>query len=111
MATYEPYKYNITRHEGNLSDIEIEFTNVDLTNNSISLEVRDNNNSLILRKTSEDGITINPDNTSFVIQLLPEDTKEKSGVHRYEIDIMNSFGQPYITIYGVFTITPEINES
>jgi hypothetical protein len=112
MATYEKYKLNLGPYqEGNLSDIEFQMdSSFDMTAVDVSFEVRNDNERIIIRKTSEDGdITIAGQN--FTIPLLPEDTKRNSGTYNYEIDFINSSSQPFATIGGSLTISKETNKT
>lgn len=114
MATYEKYKQDIIRHEGNLADIVIELTNIDISESDVSIQVRKIDNSLVFSKSTLDSetssdITISSDGTTITIILNPEDTKGHAGNHKYEIDVLDSEERPYLTIGGIFRIDAEIN--
>lgn len=115
MTTYSKLYKDIERHEGNLADIVIEFTNFDPTGLDFTLQVRDKNRNLILEKSTiagsgtENDFGISTDNKYLTIVLHPEDTEGKVGIHDYEIDFLNTDGQPFVTIGGLFEIIKQIN--
>lgn len=111
MATYEKYVLNLGPYqEGNLADIELEMDDsFSMTNVSVTFQVRDSSEKLIIDKKSSDGdITIS--GQDITIPLLPEDTRRKSGKYNYEIDFLNDSDQPFATIGGTFIISKEVNK-
>jgi hypothetical protein len=112
MATYEKYILNLGPYqEGNLSDIEFQMdSSFDMTDVGVSFEVRNDNDRIIIRKTSDDG-DIDISGQNITSPLNPEDTKRNSGVYKYEIDFINSSSQPFATIGGNFTISKEVNKT
>ena len=113
MSTYQKYALNLTRHEGNRADIIIELDNLDMSEISlITFEVRDEDDILLIRKTSDDEDEISVDDQTFTIELYAEDTKGNAGSHFYEIDFVNvPDEEPFATIGGTFTITAEVNQT
>ena len=115
MATYEKYKHDIVRHEGNLADIVVDLEGIEEIG-GITIQVRKNDarKTLIFEKSTLDSetsgdIIVNSEGTGFTIVLNPEDTKGYPGNHLYEIDILNNDHKPFLTIGGIFRIEPEIN--
>jgi len=112
MATYEKLKYNLPDfHEGNEADFEFEFdTNFPVEQiGEISFQCRDLTGKAVMNEKlmSTGGITLSERLVS--VLFLPADTKGKSGSYRYEIDIINSSGNPFATIGGSLKINAEIN--
>lgn len=110
MPTYEKYILNLGPYqEGNLSDIELDMDeSFNMTDVDVTFQVRDSGDRLLIDKTSaDDEIIITGQN--IVIPLLASEMVKRNGKHNYEIDFVNSDGDPFATIGGTFTIGKEVN--
>ena len=110
MPTYEKYTLNLGPYqEGNLADIELDMDeSFPMAAVSVTFQVRDSGDRLLIEKTSDDGDIVILDQ-NITIPLLPEDTAKRNGRHNYEIDFIDANGDPFATIGGTFTIAKEVN--
>lgn len=110
MATFEPYRLDIGPYqEGNKADWEIEMeANFPMSGTTVTFQARSTDNRLLISKRSADG-GIAIDGRKITVLLDPADTVRKSGKHNYELDFINSDGDPFATIYGVMDIRKQIN--
>jgi hypothetical protein len=110
MPTYEKYTLNLGPYqEGNLADIELDMDeSFPMAAVSVTFQVRDSGDRLLIEKTSDDGdIVITGQN--IVIPLPASEMAKRNGTHNYEIDFINSDGDPFATIGGTFKIGKETN--
>lgn len=110
MATYQPYKLDLGPYqEGNKADIELEMDeNFPMAGVEVTFQVRTVGDTKIIEKKSTEG-DIAIDGQNIAIPLEPADTRRKPGKHNYEIDFIDSEGDPFATIYGVIEIRKEVN--
>jgi len=116
MATYSKATYNIPAYQqGNVADFEFEL-DVNFPINSvsdISFQVRKSQGStkeLIMpeKLKSTGGITLT--GRVVLIPFTAAEMKVREGTFYYEIDFINSTGDPFATIGGTFTIEKETND-
>jgi hypothetical protein len=108
MPTYLVKKeIAITRQEGDTADVVFTVPDVlDLALYNVRYHVLDNNRRYVFHKDTGEG-TIQKDGQVITIPLLSEDTKEKTGTHRWEMELHNA--DEVITIgKGIFVIIPEL---
>jgi len=108
MSTYLiSEEVNITRQEGDTADIVITvpstITLSDFT--EIKMQVKNGNNLMMGKTLSGETITVN--GQTITIPLLTTDTKNKSGLHRWELEL-SSTTQTITIARGNFTIIKEI---
>lgn len=103
MTTYNiSRELPIFRQEGDSSDLQINVPEVlNMAGFTARLQVRSQADKLILSKT------ITPQGQSLLFDFTPEDTRLKSGTHRWELEVM--MGERVITIgRGPFEIVKKI---
>lgn len=108
MTTYLiKREISITRQEGDTADVVVVVPEIlDMNSYSAQFQVRDTNRRTLFNKSSEDG-TIQISGQTITIPLLPEDTKNRPGKHRWELQIASQ--TQLITIgRGNFSIIHEI---
>ena len=111
MATYEKYELALGPYqEGNLADIELEMDALfPMTDVNVTMQVRDSSGNVIIAKSSYEEDEIDITGQDITITLDPDDTKGHPGLHDYEIDFLNDEDEPFATIGGKFTVSPEVN--
>lgn len=98
-------KKKIERKEGDDNIVVITVSNMlTLTGKTILFQVRSNNDELIIEKTNSSGIT--RVGQVLTIALAPGDTKGKSGIYNWELQISTST-LPTTIGEGVFIIRKE----
>jgi hypothetical protein len=111
MATYDKFPYNIPAYqEGNQQDFEFDLDEnfpIDQVSD-ITFQAKNERGSLLISKQLSAGEITLTDRTVRV-PFPPSDTKNKVGVHMYEIDFKNLQGKPFATIGGTFTINKEVD--
>jgi hypothetical protein len=109
MATYLIKKeITITRQEGDSADIVIVVPNViDMSLYDAQFQVRDTTlRRLIISKTSNAGISIA--GQTLTIPLATDDTKNKAGKHRWELQLSNNTPEIITIGRGTFIIVNEL---
>lgn len=109
--TYDKVTFDIPAYqEGNLQDFEFdmdeEFPLSSISD--ITFQVRSFLGYEVMSKKLSTG-SIAVDGQRVTIPFTPYDTKNKCGVHNYEIDFKNDAGEPIFTMGGKFTVNKEIN--
>lgn len=107
MTTYI-IKADITiiRQEGDQADIQILVPDVlSLTGATIKFAVKTNGGRTVLYKNTDDMTIVGQ---LITIPLEPEDTKNKAGSHRWEIEISNSDIAPVTIGRGDFILVKEL---
>jgi len=107
MATYiVATEITITRKEGNLADIAFTVPDIfSLTGKTVKFAVEDINGSSIMLKEGAD-VTIA--GQLITIPLLPADTDNHAGKHRWEMNAYDAELQPITIGRGVFVIDKKL---
>lgn len=114
MACYEKYDLDLGPYqEGNVFTVDFEMaTGFSMAGVTVTFELRDDDDNLICQKNATTGITIS--GQAITINFAASDLKGydwENIIPVYEVDFLNSGGDPFATIGGNFTIEPEINKS